>query len=61
MRAFLLLVAIQALNAQVEPVVSKRNLTDQVQVVRVAPRFATAIGSLCVASRLPKMARLLRR
>ena len=43
MRAFLLLVAIQTLNAQIEPVVSRRNLTDQVQVVRVAPRFATAI------------------
>ena len=43
MRAFLLLVAIQTLNAQVEPVVSKRSLTDQVQVGRVAPRCATAI------------------
>ncbi|HNC16027.1 MAG TPA: hypothetical protein PLV77_09005, partial [Solirubrobacterales bacterium] len=43
MRAFHLLVAIQTLNAQIEPVVSKRNLSDQVQVVRVAPRFATAI------------------
>ena len=43
MRSILLLIAIQTLNAQIEPVVSKRNLTDQVQVVRVAPRFATAI------------------
>ena len=33
MSVFLLLVAIQTLNAQIELVVSKRNLTDQVQVV----------------------------
>lgn len=43
MRSILLFVAIQTLNAQVEPVVSRRSPTDQVQVVRVAPRFATAI------------------
>lgn len=43
MKSILVLIAIQVLVAQVKPVVSKRSSTDQVQVVRVAPRFATAI------------------
>jgi hypothetical protein len=43
MKSIVLLLALGVLDAQTVPVVSKRTQTDQVQVVRVAPRFATAI------------------
>jgi hypothetical protein len=43
MKSTILFLALDVLAAQTVPVVSKRTQTDQVQVVRVAPRFATAI------------------
>ncbi len=43
MRWIIVLTAVQLLAAQIKPVVSQRSPTGQVQVVRVAPRFATAI------------------